>query len=75
MTLPTSGNSISFTQIEAEFGGKGGSRLGKYRRDDPSFENASPPGGSLTNLPLDTGIPTSGTINVDTFLTTRCYGL
>ena len=58
MTLPSSGNSISFGQIEGEFGGEGGSRLGKYRRDDPSFENASPPGGSLTNLPLDTGIPT-----------------
>ena len=67
MTLPGVGSSISFGQIEAEFGGKGGSRLGKYRRDDPSFENASPSGGSLTNLPLDTGIPTSGQIKFSDF--------
>ena len=33
MTLPSSGNSISFGQIEGEFGGEGGSRLGKYRRE------------------------------------------
>ena len=68
MTLPTSGNSISFGQIEAEFGGGGGTRrLGKYRRDDPSFQNASPPGSSLTNLPLDTGIPVSDEIKFSDF--------
>jgi|TARA_B100000282_G_scaffold180986_1_gene131451 hypothetical protein len=68
MTLPGVGSSISFGQIEAEFGGGGGiSRLGKYRRDDPSFQNASPSGSSLTNLPLDTGIPTSGEIKFSDF--------
>ena len=50
MTLPTSGNSISFNQIRAEFGDRGDSRLGKYRRDDPDFENASPSGSTLTIL-------------------------
>tara|TARA_B100000508_G_scaffold101462_1_gene79885 strand:- start:2379 stop:3536 length:1158 start_codon:yes stop_codon:yes gene_type:complete len=68
MTLPTSGNSISFNQIRAEFGDRGDSRLGKYRRDDPDFENASPSGSTLTNLPLDTGIPTSGEIKFSDFL-------
>ena len=68
MTLPSSPNQLSFSQIETEFGGAGVSRLGKYRRDDPSndFENASPSGSNL-NLPLDTGIPTSGEIKFSDF--------
>jgi len=67
MTLPGVGSSISFDQIRAEFGDRGDSRLGKYRRDDPDFENASPSGSTLTNLPLDTGIPTSGEIKFSDF--------
>ena len=69
MTLPTGESPISFSQIRTEFGdGTNTSsspvRLGQYRRDDASFTNENP--GAL-NLPLDTGIPTSGTINVDVF--------
>ena len=43
--------------------------MGQYRRDDPSgnFDNASPTGSSLSNLPLDTGIPTSGEIKFSQF--------
>ena len=67
MTLPGVGSSISFDQIRAEFGDRGDSRLGRYRRDDPDFENASPSGSTLTNLPLDTGIPTSGEIKFSDF--------
>ena len=70
MTLPTGENPISFSQIRTEFGdGTNTStspvRLGQYRRDDSAFNNKNV--GDLTNLPLDTGIPTSGTINVDSF--------
>ena len=70
MTLPTGESPISFSQIRTEFGdGTNTStspvRLGKYRRDDASFSNKTV--GSFSNQPLDTGIPTSGTINVDTF--------
>ena len=70
MTLPTGENPISFSQIRTEFGdGTNTSsspvRLGQYRRDDSAFNNKNV--GGLTNLPLDTGIPTSGTINVDSF--------
>ena len=71
MTLPTGESPISFSQIRDEFGTVGTDsatapvRLGQYRRDDPSFTNENV--GELTGLPLDTGIPTSGTINVDTF--------
>ena len=71
MTLPTGESSISFSQIRDEFGTAGTDsatapvRLGQYRRDDPSFTNEDV--GELTGLPLDTGIPTSGTINVDAF--------
>ena len=71
MTLPTGESPISFSQIRDEFGTAGTDsatapvRLGQYRRDDPSFTNKNL--GELTNLPLDTGIPTSGSINVDAF--------
>ena len=70
MTLPTGESPISFSQIRAEFGdGTNTStspvRLGQYRRDDSSFTNKTV--GSFSNQPLDDGIPTSGTINVDAF--------
>ena len=66
----SSGDTLSFqNDIESEFGNTPDRRLGEYRRDDPantteSF-NKSP--GSLSNLPLDTGIPTSGTIKFSDF--------
>mgnify|MGYP003116344382 FL=1 len=71
MTLPTGESPVSFSQIRDEFGTVGTDsatapvRLGQYRRDDPSFTNEDV--GELTGLPLDTGIPTSGSINVDAF--------
>ena len=70
MTLPTGESPISFSQIRAEFGDGANTstspvRLGQYRRDDSSFTNKTV--GSFSNQPLDDGIPTSGTINVDTF--------
>ena len=71
MVLPTGESPVSFSQIRDEFGTVGTDsatapvRLGQYRRDDPSFTNENV--GELTNLPLDDGIPTSGTINLDAF--------
>ena len=71
MVLPTGESPISFSQIRDEFGTAGTDsatapvRIGQYRRDDSAFTNKNL--GELTNLPLDTGIPTSGTINVDAF--------
>ena len=69
MTIKNSGSQLSFSEIEAEFGDNPGRSLGQYRRDDPSgnFDNASPSGSSLSNLPLDTGIPTSGEIKFSNF--------
>ena len=60
---------LSFSEIEAEFGDNPGRSLGQYRRDDPSgnFDNASPTGSSLSGLPLDTGVPTSGEIKFSQF--------
>ena len=58
---------LAFTEIEAEFGGTPGRSFGKYRRDDPAFTNESPSGSSLSGLPLDTGIPTSGEIKFSQF--------
>ena len=70
MTLPTGENPISFSQIRTEFGDGTNTatspvRLGQYRSTDASFTNEDV--GALEDLPLDTGIPTSGTINVDSF--------
>ena len=67
MTIKSSGNPLAFSEIEAEFGADGVRRLGKYRTTDPDFTNESPSGSSLSNLPLDNGIPTSGTIKFSDF--------
>ena len=60
----SSGQSISFSQIRNEFG-SGQNRIGQYRTDDPGFKYENR--GQLTNLPLDDGIPTSGTIRYSDF--------
>ena len=72
MVLPTGESPISFSQIRDEFGTVGTDsatapvRLGQYRSTDPAFTNETL--GELPSpLPLDTGIPTSGSINVDVF--------
>ena len=59
MTIKSSGSSLSFTEIEAEFGANGSRSLGAYRLSQSV--------GSLSNLPLDSGIPTSGTIKFSDF--------
>ncbi len=59
MSIKSSGNSLAFSEIEAEFGQNGGRSLGGYRLT----QNV----GSLTNLPLDSGIPTSGQIKFSDF--------
>ena len=59
MTIKSSGSSLSFSEIEAEFGANGSRSLGSYRLTQSV--------GSLSNLPLDTGIPTSGQIKFSDF--------
>ena len=49
MTIKSSGSSLAFSEIEAEFGANGSRSLGAYR--------ISQSVGSLSNLPLDTGVP------------------
>jgi len=58
MTIKASGSSLSYTEIAAEFGSPTGKNLGAYR--------VSQTVGTLT-LPLDTGIPSSGTIRFSDF--------
>tara|TARA_A100001388_G_scaffold197964_1_gene149491 strand:- start:1248 stop:2429 length:1182 start_codon:yes stop_codon:yes gene_type:complete len=63
--------------IEEEFGPNPGRSLGQYRREDPSrvsvlnpnglLNNSSPSGSSLSNLPLDAGIPNNGEIKFSDF--------
>ena len=77
MVVKSSGNPnppLSFGEIETEFGQNPGRSLGRYRNTHPDFENESmvPFGGTLNNLPLDTGIPTSGEIKFSDFYGKRC---
>ena len=64
MALPGIGNSISFFEIASEFGSTSGNRLGGYRYSQTID-------GSGLTLPLDTGIPTSGTIKFSDFYDKR----
>ena len=59
MTIKNSGTSLSFSEIESEFGTNPTRSLGPYRVSQ-SF-------GALTNQPLDTGIPQSGAISFSDF--------
>ena len=62
MTLQNSGR-ITFGQIRNEFGMPPGKNLGAYR---VSYSNTQD-GGSLSGLPLDDGVPQSGTIRFSDF--------
>jgi hypothetical protein len=59
MTIKSSGSSLSFSDISNEFGLPSGKNLGAYR--------VSQNVGTLTNLPLDTGVPQSGQIKFSDF--------
>ena len=74
----TLGQTLSFKDdIEEEFGPNPGRSLGQYRREDPSrvspfnpsglLDNSSPDGSSLSNLPLDDGLPNNGEIKFSDF--------
>ena len=66
MTIKNSGSQLSFSEIEAEFGQPDNGRsLGRYRSSDSEFKNKNI--GQLSNLPLDTGIPSSGEIKFSDF--------
>ena len=66
MTIKNSGSELAFSEIEAEFGQPDNGRsLGRYRNTDSEFKNKNI--GQLSNLPLDTGIPTSGEIKFSQF--------
>ena len=77
MTIKSTG-SLSFeNDLEEEFGPNPGRSLGQYRREDPSrvsqlnpnglLVNSSPDGSTLSNLPLDVGIPNNGEIKFSDF--------
>ena len=66
MTIPVSSGTIAASQIRTEFGPSGDGTavsLGNYR---VSFNNTSQEG-TLSNLPLDAGIPQSGAIAMSDF--------
>ena len=67
MTLQSSGT-IRWSEIRDEFGANINGvevSLGRYRNSDSNFGNKNV--GTLSNLPLDVGVPTSGTISASSF--------
>ena len=71
MTLQSSGT-IRWSEIRDEFGpnvGTTGVSLGRYRNSDSNFGNKDV--GTLTDLPLDVGVPKSGTISASSFYSKR----
>ena len=71
MTLQSSGT-IRWSDIRNEFGANisgGGVSLGRYRNSDSNFGNKNV--GSLTDLPLDIGVPKTGTISASNFYSKR----
>ena len=72
MAIKSSGTSLSFSEIRTEFGpnvGSTGVSLGRYRNSDSNFRFKNV--GSLTDLPLDEGIPKTGQIKVSDFCTKK----
>jgi hypothetical protein len=73
MTIHASGTPIKFSEIAAEFGLPPGRNIGAYR--------ISQTVGTLSNLPLDSGIPQSGAISFGNFYSKKlnvvlnCTGL
>ena len=63
MAVKASGNPLSFSEIETEFGQNNDRDLGEYR--------VSQTVGALSNQPLDTGIPQSGEIKFSDFYNKR----
>ena len=61
MTIKASGgsNNLKFSEIESEFGQNGQRSLGDYRVSETN--------GSLSNMPLDSGVPQSGQIKFSDF--------
>ena len=59
MGVKASGSSLSFSEIETEFGQNSDRDLGEYR--------VSQTVGGLSSQPLDTGIPQSGEIKFSDF--------
>ena len=71
MTLQSSGT-IRWSDIRDEFGANingTGVSLGRYRNSDSNFSNKNV--GTLSNLPLDVGVPRSGTISASSFYSKR----
>ena len=63
MAIKASGLPLSFSEIESEFGSNNSRSLGNYR--------VSQTVGTLSNKPLDTGIPQSGPISFSQFYDKR----
>jgi len=68
MTIKASGSQLKFSEIVTEFGNPTENKLGAYRL------NGGETIGTLTNRPLDTGIPQSVSIGSSTIKFSQFYG-
>lgn len=67
MALPNSPSELRFSQLESEFGRNGKRSLGDYRVSDDYANQRGGAAVAVGNLPLDDGIPQSGTIRFSDF--------
>jgi hypothetical protein len=67
MALPNSPNELRFSQFESEFGRNSKRSLGDYRVSDDYANQRGGAAVAVGNLPLDDGIPQSGTIRFSDF--------
>ena len=68
--LKTQDQPLSFSELENEFGRNGKRSLGDYRVSD-NYANNGGDSSAVGNLPLDDGIPQSGTIRFSDFYSKR----
>ena len=71
MAIKNSGSSLSFSEIENEFGKNTKRSLGDYRVSDNYANNNGGDSAVVGNMPLDDGIPQSGEIKFSNFYNKR----
>jgi len=71
MAIKNAGSTLNFSEIENEFGRNGKRSLGNYRVSDSFADDRGGHGSQVGNLPLDAGVPQSGTIKFSDFYSKR----
>ena len=71
MAIKNAGSTLNFSEIESEFGRNSKRSLGDYRVSDNYANDRGGASSVVGNMPLDAGIPQSGTIRFSDFYNKR----